>query len=76
MKKTVLFLICVSILSGCGLTRSDLGLEKATPDEMLVVSRAPLSIPPEFNLRPIVEIVEDDNAEFSVGEKSLLENMK
>lgn len=76
MKKTVLFLICISILSGCGLTRRDLGLEKETPDEMLVVSRAPLSIPPEFNLRPIVEIVEDDNAEFSAGEKALLENMK
>ena len=29
-----------------------LGIDKAPPDEFRVVSRAPLSIPPEFGLRP------------------------
>ena len=32
--------------------REQLGLNKSSPDEFKVVSRAPLSIPPEFNLRP------------------------
>ncbi|MBO6835567.1 MAG: DUF3035 domain-containing protein [Alphaproteobacteria bacterium] len=29
-----------------------LGLEKTTPDEFAVVSRAPLSLPPDYGLRP------------------------
>ncbi|MGE5537402.1 MAG: DUF3035 domain-containing protein [Gemmatimonas sp.] len=38
--------------SGCSSLRSVAGLDKsATPDEFQVVSRAPLSIPPDFGLR-------------------------
>lgn len=78
MKKILLSSICLMLLSACELTRSDLGLEKESPDEMLVVSRAPLSIPPEFGLRPLV--VTDDEAErtesLSAGEKALLDKMK
>ncbi len=40
-------------LSGCGgETRRALGLEKRSPDEFAVVSRAPLTVPPDFRLRP------------------------
>jgi hypothetical protein len=39
-------------LSGCSDTRKALGLEKAPPDEFAVVSGAPLTMPPDFNLRP------------------------
>jgi hypothetical protein len=38
--------------SGCSTLRSVAGLDKsATPDEFQVVSRAPLSIPPDFGLK-------------------------
>lgn len=39
-------------LCGCGETRQALGLDKDPPDEFQVVERAPLSLPPDFNLRP------------------------
>ncbi|AMW34698.1 DUF3035 domain-containing protein [Haematospirillum jordaniae] len=40
-------------LSGCGgETRRALGLDKRSPDEFAVVSRAPLTVPPDFRLRP------------------------
>lgn len=40
-------------LSACsGNTKQMLGLERQAPDEFTVVSRAPLSVPPEFTLRP------------------------
>ncbi|HYD32898.1 MAG TPA: DUF3035 domain-containing protein [Azospirillaceae bacterium] len=41
-------------LAGCGggNTRQALGLDRNTPDEFSVVSRAPLSLPPDYNLRP------------------------
>lgn len=41
------------LLVGCGGdTGKILGLTKEAPDEFLVVSRAPLSMPPDFGLRP------------------------
>lgn len=39
-------------LSGCSDTRQALGWDKSAPDEFSVVSRAPLSMPPNFALRP------------------------
>ncbi len=43
----------VSVLTvGCAETRSVFGLGKSVPDEFVVVSRAPLSMPPDFKLRP------------------------
>jgi len=39
-------------LSACSNPRRSLWLEKAPPDEFAVAARAPLSIPPEFTLRP------------------------
>jgi hypothetical protein len=46
--------IIVASLSGCGdtsLSRT-FGLVRDTPDEFTVVTRAPLSMPPDFTLRP------------------------
>ena len=40
------------LLSGCESARKAVGLEKDAPDEFSVYSRAPLSVPPEYNLRP------------------------
>lgn len=37
---------------GCEDIRKTLGFDKSPPDEFRTVSRAPLSMPPEFSLRP------------------------
>lgn len=40
-------------VSACGTGfRDQLGLTKQSPDEFRVVSRAPLTLPPDYNLRP------------------------
>jgi hypothetical protein len=39
-------------LGGCESTKEMLGLTKRSPDEFQVVSRAPLSMPPDYSLRP------------------------
>jgi len=53
MKKTVLALAigCIA-LAGCSGVRSELGLGRYSPDEFTVVKRAPLSLPPEYDLLP------------------------
>ena len=43
-------LIC--LLGGCAGFKQVVGLEAQAPDEFAVESRAPLTIPPEFDLRP------------------------
>lgn len=44
----------VLVLSGCSGAKQTLGLERSAPDEFAVVRRAPLSLPPEYTLRPPV----------------------
>jgi len=39
-------------LGACADTRKAIGWDKATPDEFRVVTRAPLTLPPDFGLRP------------------------
>ena len=39
-------------LGACDETRKVLGLDKRAPDEFTVYSRAPLSLPPNYDLRP------------------------
>jgi hypothetical protein len=39
-------------LSGCDTLRRAAGMEKKSPDEFAVTTKAPLVIPPDFNLRP------------------------
>jgi len=39
-------------VSACGGFRDSLGLNKQSPDEFRVVSRAPLTLPPDYSLRP------------------------
>lgn len=52
--KTALFLLSLScaFLAGCSGTKETLGLNKKAPDEFQVVKRAPLSLPPDYTLRP------------------------
>jgi hypothetical protein len=44
--------LCTSALSGCDSLRNAAGLTKKSPDEFAVTTKAPLVIPPDFNLRP------------------------
>ena len=39
-------------LGGCQSTSKALGMNKVTPDEFRVVTKAPLIVPPDFSLRP------------------------
>lgn len=48
----VLCLFGTAMLQGCGDLRRAIGLEHTMPDEFAVESRAPLTIPPDFDLRP------------------------
>ena len=44
--------LAVAALSGCEDLRRAAGLNKKSPDEFAVTTKAPLVIPPDFNLRP------------------------
>ncbi|MEY4707870.1 MAG: hypothetical protein RJB58_1593 [Pseudomonadota bacterium] len=44
--------LCGFVLSGCNTIRDMAGLQKKSPDEFAVTTKAPLVIPPDFNLRP------------------------
>lgn len=52
----LLFLPAILLVSACqsGDVRETLGISAAAPDEFVVVSRPPLSVPPEFDLKPPV----------------------
>ncbi|MAF96984.1 MAG: hypothetical protein CMM60_14715 [Rhodospirillaceae bacterium] len=55
MKKTTAFLslaLAVALLSGCESARKAFSGDKNAPDEFAVYSRPPLSLPPNYRLRP------------------------
>ena len=58
LKEPGLFLLAVAslcsvlVLGGCTSIRQMVGLDRVGPDEFAVESRAPLTIPPDFELRP------------------------
>jgi hypothetical protein len=58
MRSTILFRFALiglagfPLLAGCESLRDAAGLTKKSPDEFAVVTKAPLVIPPDFNLRP------------------------
>ena len=48
----VLMAVAAFALSGCAQIRGAAGEDKDSPDEFAVVTKAPLVIPPDFNLKP------------------------
>ena len=52
LTSTSLCLAGALLISGCTDLKKAIGLERSTPDEFAVESRAPLTMPPDFNLRP------------------------
>jgi len=45
-------LAAASAASGCSTIAHSIGAEKQTPDEFRVVTQAPLTLPPDYGLRP------------------------
>jgi hypothetical protein len=45
-------LAAAAAASGCGTLQRSLGAGKVSPDEFRVVSQAPLTLPPDYSLRP------------------------
>ena len=56
MKKLVMAFVLLSMLGACGLTKKDLGLEKKTPDASNVSAKEALTLPPNYNRRPVVDM--------------------
>jgi hypothetical protein len=52
MSKIGALMLAGAALSGCGSLREAAGLTKTSPDEFAVTTKAPLVIPPGFNLIP------------------------
>ena len=53
---SLIFIFNLSLLSGCGSELSDvLGTSKLPPDEFTILTKPPLIVPPEYNLRPPAE---------------------
>jgi predicted small secreted protein len=54
MKNNRFMLACVALLalSACNTMKKELGVGRNSPDEFMVVKRAPLSLPPDYSLRP------------------------
>ncbi|MGH6894781.1 MAG: DUF3035 domain-containing protein [Dongiaceae bacterium] len=57
MRRTPILIAALAVglplaAGGCSSVKETLGLTKQSPDEFKVVSRAPLSMPPDYNLRP------------------------
>ncbi|MGE0745489.1 MAG: DUF3035 domain-containing protein [Rhodospirillales bacterium] len=50
--RVAVLLAATVALAGCDSAKEVFGLNKSSPDEFAVVTRAPLVIPPEFGLRP------------------------
>lgn len=46
------FAAAAATVSGCGTVSRALGAGKVTPDEFRVVTSAPLTLPPDYSLRP------------------------
>src|SRR5215469_7946066 len=44
--------VALLLMSGCESIRQATGAEKTPPDEFTVLTKSPLVIPPDFNLRP------------------------
>ncbi len=57
MNKTIIGLVMLFSLCACSnVTKETLGLGKNAPDEFMVTTRPPLSLPPEYDLRPVSEV--------------------
>ena len=77
MKKVLLAFIALTIVTACSSKqKQDWGITKQAPDEFMVTSRPPLTLPPDYDLRPINDGMKvDTGKQASSNEKSLLKKM-
>jgi hypothetical protein len=52
LRAAALVVVAAGALTGCDSLRSAAGMDKSAPDEFAVLTKAPLTIPPDYNLRP------------------------
>lgn len=52
LASTGLILLTLGVTTACSSAKNTLGLGKTTPDEFMVTKHAPLSMPPDYRLRP------------------------
>src|ERR1700743_853263 len=52
LRSTAGLLLVLLALAACSDIKEDLGMGRSPPDEFAVVDRPPLSMPPDFGLRP------------------------
>ncbi len=52
LRAALLIAVTAASLSGCDTLRSAAGMDKSAPDEFAVTTKAPLVIPPDYNLQP------------------------
>ncbi len=60
MKKALIISLLISMVTACGLTKKDLGLEKTVPDASTAKAQEELVLPPNYNLRPVVPMARAD----------------
>lgn len=53
--KRSLLLVVLFAATGCNSVKEELGVGRNSPDEFTVVKRAPLTLPPDYTLRPPVD---------------------
>ncbi len=50
--KNILIIAVLLSLTGCNVVKRELGVDRNSPDEFMVVKQAPLTMPPDYTLRP------------------------
>lgn len=72
MKKLIVWglfgILCCGISACSTGTKEKLGMTKKAPNEFMVMPRAPLSLPPEYDLRPVAEPQVDDSSNMGLSE--------
>ena len=54
MRKLFLIVVITGLISACGITKKNLGLEKTPPDASNANAKEMLVLPPNYNLHPVV----------------------
>jgi predicted amidohydrolase len=73
----ILVTVSSALLIGCTSTSKALGLKKEAPNEFNILTKAPLVVPPEYNLRPprLGESSAEDNYSQKAAREALIGNV-
>ena len=80
MKKIFLALMALAVVAACSSKqKQDWGITKQAPNEFMVTSRPPLTLPPDYDLRPVNDTMKVDSgadkSKLSSNEKALLQKV-